>query len=165
MPENMSGGQASSQKKVGQHMSQGSKPLEHTLFSPQTSLPNTRSKIKLLHVSRQQRWGLAGCGALCILCGSHAHEAGHVLSCQNGSEKEQCLIPPGASLKGIRADEGTMYGHGVDPICHKFPEGKGEPTSYLSFPLIRVAKGDLLPLVGLAGIVFDPEKQEERMDK
>ena len=142
-------------------MSQGSKPLEYTLFSPQTSLPNTRSKIKLLRfktAAMGPRWTWGSMHPVRVACPRS-------WSCQNGSEKERCLIPPGASLKGIRADEETMYGHRVDPICHKFPEGKGEPTSYLSFPLIRVAKGDLLPLVGLAGIVFDPEKQEERMDK
>lgn len=70
-----------------------------------------------------------------------------------------------ARLKGMGASDGTMYGHGIDPIYHKFPEGQGKPNSHVFFPLPRVAKRDLLPLVGLVGIAFGPGKQEERMDK
>lgn len=77
-----------------------------------------------------------------------------------------------ASLKGIRAGYGTVYGHGFNPICQKLPEGRGAgrpnlPSILPSFPPLTptgAAKEDLPPSAGLAGIAFDPEKQEERMD-
>lgn len=76
-----------------------------------------------------------------------------------------------ASLKGIRAGNGTVYGHGVNPLCQKFPEGRGRTNLpsilpfFSSFTSTRVAKEDLLPSVDLVGIEFSPEKQEERMDE
>lgn len=39
------------------------------------------------------------------------------------------------------------------------------PPFFLSFTPTRVAKEDFLPSAGLVGIVFDPEKQEVKMDE
>lgn len=91
------------------------------------------------------------------------------MSYQSGSEKE-LLSTTEAGLQGLRAGNGMVYGHGVNSICQKFPEGgrsrdNQPPFYFFLLTPTRPAKEDLLPPTALVGIAFDPEKQEERMDE
>lgn len=105
-------------------MSQGSKPLEYTPSSHQTSFTKHKIKDKII-MSFQ-----AATMEPCWMWGSVP--LAHVACPRSRSfpvlqkwlwEGTKLNITE-ASLKGRRAGDGTLYGHEVDSIYQKFPEGR-----------------------------------------
>lgn len=116
-------------------MSQGSKSLEYTPFPHQTSFTKHKIKNKIIMSFQAATMGPCWMWGSMPLAQVACPRSWSFPILQKWLGEGTMLNTTEASLKGIRAGDGTMYDHGVDPVYQKFPKGRGAGrTNLLFFP-------------------------------